>query len=98
MKELIKKLLKLPLAILKKVMAPLMVLWKCWVAAWKRRNICVYLLARRYCKIKEKTILWEAFNGRGILDNPKALFEAMLADPDFKDWNHSKSSSMGLLH
>lgn len=88
MKQLIKKMLKLPVAILKKIMDPLMVLWKCWVAAWKRRNICVYLLARRYCKIQEKTILWEAFNGRGILDNPKALFEAMLADPDFKDWNH----------
>ncbi len=88
MKQLIKKMLKLPIAILKKVMVPLMVLWKCWVAAWKRRNICVYLLARRYCKIKEKTILWEAFDGRGILDNPKALFEAMLADPDFKDWKH----------
>lgn len=88
MKNLIKKLLKLPVAILKKVMAPLMVLWKCWVAAWKRRNSCVYLLARRYCKIKEKTILWEAFAGRGVLDNPKALFEAMLADPDFKEWKH----------
>lgn len=88
MKHLIKKMLKLPVAILKKVMVLLMVLWKCWVAAWKRRNICVYLLARRYCKIKEKTILWEAFDGRGILDNPKALFEVMLMDPDFKDWKH----------
>lgn len=88
MKNFIKKMLKLPFTILKKMTGPLMVLWKCWVAAWKRRGICVYLLAGRYCKVKEKTVLWTAFDGRGILDNPRALFEAMLADPDFKDWKH----------
>ena len=48
----------------------------------------VYLWARRYLKVKEKTILWEAFYGRGIVDNPRALFEAVLKDPDFKKWNH----------
>lgn len=88
MSRSLKKLLLLPFSIMKKLNEVGKILWKCWVAAWKRRNICVYLLARRYCKIQEKTILWEAFSGRGILDNPKALFEAMLADPDFKDWNH----------
>lgn len=88
MKNLIKKMLKLPFAILKKILAPLMVLWKCWRAVWERKGIWVYLLAGRYCKIKEKTVLWTAFDGRGILDNPRALFEAMLADSDFKDWKH----------
>lgn len=88
MSRSLKKLLLLPFSIMKKLNEVGKILWKCWVAAWKRRNICLYLLARRYCKIQEKTILWEAFNGRGILDNPKALFEAMLADPDFKDWKH----------
>ena len=88
MSRSLKKLLLLPFSIMKKLNEVGKVLWKCWIAAWKRRNICVYLLARRYCKIQEKTILWEAFDGRGILDNPKALFEAMLADPDFKDWKH----------
>ena len=88
MSRSLKKLLLLPFSIMKKLNEVGKILWKCWVAAWKRRNICVYLLARRYCKIQEKTILWEAFDGRGILDNPKALFEAMLADPDFKDWKH----------
>lgn len=88
MSRSLKKLLLLPFSIMKKLNEVGKILWKCWVAAWKRRNICVYLLARRYCKIQEKTILWEAFFGRGVLDNPKALFEAMLADPDFKDWKH----------
>lgn len=88
MSRSLKKLLLLPFSIMKKLNEVGKTLWKCWVAAWKRRNICVYLLARRYCKIQEKTILWEAFFGRGVLDNPKALFEAMLADPDFKDWKH----------
>ena len=88
MSRSLKKLLLLPFSIMKKLNEVGKILWKCWVAAWKRRNICVYLLARRYCKIQEKTILWEAFDGRGILDNPKVLFEAMLADPDFKDWKH----------
>ena len=74
MSRSLKKLLLLPFSIMKKLNEVGKILWKCWVAAWKRRNICVYLLARRYCKIQEKTILWEAFSGRGILDNPKALF------------------------
>lgn len=88
MSRSLKKLLLLPFSMMKKLNEVGKILWKCWVAAWKRRGLWVYLLAGRYCKIKEKTVLWTAFDGRGILDNPRALFEAMLADPDFKDWTH----------
>ena len=87
-KQILKRLVQKPLSYLRSIKTFLALIWKSGKAAWKRRKICVYLWARRYCKIKEKTILWEAFDGRGILDNPKALFEAMLADPDFKDWKH----------
>ena len=42
--------------------------------------------------INENMILYEAFAGLGILDNPRAIFKAMLRkarrDPKFKDYIH----------
>lgn len=40
------------------------------------------------CEIKEKTIMYEAFFGRGITCNPGELFKFLLNDSRFSDWEH----------
>lgn len=40
------------------------------------------------CRLKEKTILYEAFFGRGMLCNPYAIFLAMVDDPKYKEFEH----------
>ena len=37
-------------------------------------------------KTDDKTILFQAFDGRGFLDNPKAIFEAIQADEKFSNY------------
>lgn len=39
-----------------------------------------------FVKTDDKTILFIAFDGRGFLDNPKAIFEAIKADDKFKNY------------
>lgn len=56
--------------------------------AHKRRKNSYYIKIRRRCPVQPKTILWEAFYGRGLLDNPYALFVAMREDPHYADWQH----------
>ena len=48
---------------------------------------------KKYCSflnapIKDTYIFYEAFAGLGILDNPRALFKAILSDPDFSNFTH----------
>lgn len=38
--------------------------------------------------IKENVIMYEAFGGLGILDNPRAIFKALLENEDFKNYIH----------
>jgi CDP-glycerol glycerophosphotransferase (TagB/SpsB family) len=38
--------------------------------------------------INDKCIFYEAFAGLGILDNPRAIFKALLSDSDFQDFTH----------
>ena len=37
-----------------------------------------------WVKTDERTILFLAFDGRGFLDNPKAIFDAMITDEKFE--------------
>ena len=53
-------------------------------AGWKRRN-SRYARYYKYMRLKEDTVLFESFFGRGMLCNPYALFKSMLHDPDYKD-------------
>ena len=40
-----------------------------------------------WVKTDERTILFLAFDGRGFLDNPKAIFDAMITDEKFGDYH-----------
>lgn len=40
------------------------------------------------CEVKDKTIMYEAFFGRGITCNPGELFRYLLNDPRFADYEH----------
>lgn len=40
-----------------------------------------------FVKTNAKTVLFLAFDGRGFLDNPKAIFDTMRADAKFKDYH-----------
>ena len=42
----------------------------------------------RKLPIEDKTVLYDAFSGLGILDSPRALFKAMLRRDEFKDFTH----------
>jgi CDP-glycerol glycerophosphotransferase len=39
-----------------------------------------------FVRTDKQTVLFQAFDGRGFLDNPKAIFEAMRKAPKFKDY------------
>lgn len=54
---------------------------------WRRRN-ARYECYRRKLKIKECTILYESYWGRGMLCNPYALFLELLHNPQFKEYEH----------
>lgn len=54
----------------------------------------------RSLPIEEKTVLYDAFSGLGVLDSPRALFKAMLKREEFADFTHiwavnNKSLSWG---
>ncbi len=49
---------------------------------------CDYYDARKKYDIDDKTILYEAFYGRGITCNPSALFRYLLNDERFSDFTH----------
>lgn len=38
--------------------------------------------------IQEKTVLYDAFSGLGILDSPRAIFKGLLAREEFHDFTH----------
>lgn len=62
------------------------------ILKWKKDG-SVRACARyaRYYKtlpIREKTILYESFFGRGMTCNPYALFRAMLKDPEYQGYTH----------
>ncbi|MCH5266275.1 MAG: CDP-glycerol glycerophosphotransferase family protein [Lachnospiraceae bacterium] len=40
------------------------------------------------CQIEEKTVLYEAFYGRGVLCNPNGLFQAFRKRADFSEYTH----------
>lgn len=40
------------------------------------------------CPVEDKTILYEAFGGRGMICNPYAVFCAMLKDERYRDYTH----------
>lgn len=42
----------------------------------------------RECPIEEKTILYEAFGGRGMICNPYALFRYLMRQEKYRDYHH----------
>ena len=40
------------------------------------------------CPVEDKTILYEAFGGRGMICNPYAIFCALLQDEKYQDYTH----------
>lgn len=56
--------------------------------AYKRRKQIYYIFFWRHAPIRRKTVFWESFYGRGMLDNPCALFRAMLDNPAYADYRH----------
>jgi len=49
----------------------------------------------RRLPLKNKTVVFFAFHGKGYMDSPKAIFEAMRDDPYFTDWNFIWAISKG---
>ena len=45
-----------------------------------------YYEARKHYSISENTIFFEAYSGRGMIDNPNALFQSIFNDQRFKDY------------
>lgn len=58
------------------------VLQKVWEAAHK----VDYAIIRKTCKVDPKLVLFEAYNGRQYACSPRALYEAMLQDEAYKDY------------
>lgn len=46
----------------------------------------IYHYSYKYVKTKEKTVFFLSFHGRGYSDNPKAIFEYMKQQPQFRDY------------
>lgn len=46
----------------------------------------LYSIAKVIEKPDEKTVVFEAFQGRSVACNPKALFEAMKSEPQYRDY------------
>ncbi len=51
------------------------------------------VLATRYARwrtrpVRPRTVLYEAFSGNGMLDNPEAIFRHLLTQPDMADLTH----------
>lgn len=55
--------------------------------AYARRN-SAYIKKYRKAPIKDKSILYDTFWGRGAMCNPFALFEYLLHDPRYADFEH----------
>lgn len=53
----------------------------------EKRNRRYYRYYRRG-RVEEKTILYEAFYGRGMLCGPLALFNELVSNPDYADYRH----------
>ena len=53
-----------------------------------RLNMEKYLHFIEKRRIREKAILYESFFGRGINDNPHAIFRFLLSDPRFSGFEH----------
>lgn len=45
-----------------------------------------YQLSYRLIPIKPKRIVFISYHGRGYVDNPKAIYEAICADPQYQDY------------
>lgn len=54
----------------------------------KLRPILQYNEFRKTLPIREKTILYESFNGNSISCNPYAIFRGLIVDKNFSDWTH----------
>lgn len=48
----------------------------------------VYAHYYRHTRVKPKMVMYEAFFGRGMLDNPYALFLELLESPEYKHFQH----------
>jgi CDP-glycerol glycerophosphotransferase len=46
-----------------------------------------FAVARLRRREDSKTVLFFSFMGKKFADSPRAIFEAMIADPQFSDWN-----------
>jgi len=62
-----------------------------WVLTWSRKSVAAIRGAsyRRICErnpVDAKVVVFEAYSGRGYSCSPRALFEAMLADERFADY------------
>ncbi len=54
--------------------------------AIKRRRACGKRGAYSLLPIEEKTVLFDAFSGLGVLDSPRAIFKRMLEREEFKEF------------
>ena len=59
---------------------------KSLLLAIKRRRAFGKRGAYRRLPIEEKTVLFDAFSGLGVLDSPRAIFKRMLEREEFKDF------------
>lgn len=46
----------------------------------------IYTLVYRFIPVNPKLVIFISFHGRGYTDNPRAIYEAMLQDEQFKDY------------
>ncbi len=53
----------------------------------RRRRTTAYAQARRL-PLDERTVVYEAFFGNGVLDNPEAVFRHLLRQPDLQELRH----------
>jgi CDP-glycerol glycerophosphotransferase len=55
--------------------------------AWDELVIDRYAIWRS-APLRERTVLYESFGGRGVLDSPEAIFRYLLTQPDMADLEH----------
>jgi len=62
-----------------------------WILTWSRKSVAAIrgVTYRRVCArnpVDPKVVIFEAYSGRGYSCSPRALYEAMLADERFADY------------
>lgn len=51
-------------------------------------KVAEYARCRKRSRVDDHTILYESFWGKGIIDNPYAIFSYLLASPEYAEYEH----------